>query len=352
LFLIGTASDAGQKASVQLEHLPSTNSQSPLSEYSNTAYGIAFKYPKEWQESKAEGKDAVVKFAGVTSDGLNGEVILNRFADGGSPESIIAFVNQYAGSLADFKIVQEKNVAIGINRKIPAKLEDVTFSLGAMKVEQRYAVFQHNGETFSLAFTAPSAHFNSLTPVFNGILLSLRTGSGIAVGTKNVSTKPQAISTEKTVSLTKYRSDNLPLSFDYPADWKVTPGSHSDEAVSMQGLNPKGQVASIVLNKGELQSILPIDELADSLEKEYFETQKSFHRVSRQNQNFGRMSKINGVVQEQTFQKDGMLVKQMVAMFFHGDKAYALSLVAPGWKESDMRQLFSRILATVDLHER
>ena len=118
----------------------------------------------------------------------------------------------------------------------------------------------------------------------------------------------------------------------------------------MHGTNSKGHEAYVVLNRGESHS-QSIDDVADALQKEFFESQKNFHRVNRQNQNFGRMTKVNGVVQEQTFEKDGSPVKQMVAMFNHGEKTYALSLVAPGWKESDMHQLFYKVLATVDLQD-
>lgn len=352
VLLIGTASDASQKGSVPLEHLPSTNSQAPLSTYSNTECGIAFKYPKEWQQSTAEDKSVLVKFGGATNDGLTGEVQLGRSSDGSSPEKILSFLNQFAFTKLDnFKKVQDKKVAIGVNRKIAAELEDITFNIAAMKVQQRYVLFQHKGETYSLMFTAPSGHFNALTPVFNDILLSVQTGSGITASTKGVTTKTLADSSEKSVALQNYRSNNLPVSFGYPADWKVVPGSHSDEAVSMQGKSPKGNDAFIVLHRGQMHPTLSIDEVADALQKEYFESQKNFHRVTRQNQNFGRMSKVNGVVQEQTYDKDGAPVKQMVAMFSHGEKAYALSLVAPGWKDSEMHQLFYKVLATVDLQD-
>lgn len=351
-FFIGTVSDAAQKGNASLEHLPSTNVQGAVADYSNTTYGISFKYPKDWQESKAEGKEALVKFAGANSDGLHGEVILNRYTDGSTPESILSFINQYVGNLADFKKVQEKKVAIGVNRKLAATLEDVTFNLGTLKFEQRYAVFQHKDATYTLVFTSPIGHFNSMAPIFNNILLSVQTGSSIASSTKGVAMMPLANATEKAIVLRSYKANNLPVSFDYPADWKVASGTHHDEAVSMHGANSKGHEATIVLNRGDMHAApLSIDEVADALQKEYFDPLKNYHRVTRQNQNFGRSSKVNGVVQEQTFDQDGLSVKQMVAMFYHKDKTYALSIVAPGWKDSDMHQLFYKVLATVDVHD-
>lgn len=352
LFLSGTASDASQKASVPLEHLPSSPSQAAVSDYSNTAYGIAFKYPKEWQESKSEDKDALVKFNGTMNDGLNGEVQLSRFSEGDSPEKILSFLNQFMFSkLTDFKKLQEKKVAIGVNRKIAAELQDICFNISGLKVQQRYVLFQHKGETYSLVFTSPSGQFNALTPVFNNVLLSLRTGSGVTSSTRGVTTKALSGSSEKTVSLQTYRTNNLPITFSYPAGWKVVQGAHPEEVVSMHGTNSTGHDAFMVLHRGETHHLQSIDDVADALQKEFFEPQKSFHRVNRQNQNFGRMSKVNGVVQEQTYVKDGVTVKQMVAMFYHGEKTYALSLVAPGWKESDMHQMFYKVLATIDLQD-
>jgi hypothetical protein len=336
--------------------------------YTNTECGIAFKYPRDWQRSKADGKEGVIKIAG-TMFGDSGEMVLNRFTDGASPEAASTLIRDHIfPKLVDFKSVQEKKITIGVSQKIPAILQDITFSVNGLKVSQRYVIFQVNGNTLVFVFTAASgAPFNTLVYVFNHTLQSVRTGASRTVGTaKNTSTvasttastvdsttsgKAASVPIEKPLALRTYQAKSLPVTFCYPADWQVTPGTHSDEAVNMAGTNAKGQAAWIVLNRGDLHASVSVDDLADSLENEYFAPKKDFHRVQRQSQNLGRMSKISGVVQQQTYVQSGAPVKQMVAMFRQGDHAYALSLVSPSWSDSDMHQLFSKVLASLELQE-
>ncbi len=336
--------------------------------YTNIECGIAFKYPRDWQRSKADGKDGIIKISG-SMFGDSGEMVLNRFTDVASPEAASTVIRDYVfPKLVDFKSVQEKKVTIGVSQKIPAILQDITFSVNGLKVSQRYVIFQVNGNTMAFVFTAASgAPFNTLIYVFNNTLQSVRTGASQNVGTaKNTNTitntaagtvngitsgKTASVPIEKPLALRTYQVKFLPVTFGYPADWQVSPGTHSDEAVSMAGTNAKGQAASIVLNRGDLHAWVSVDDLADSLEKEYFAPKKDFHRVQRQAQNLGRMSKISGVVQQQTYEHNGEPVKQMVAMFRHGNHAYALSLVSSRWSDSEMHQLFSKVLATVDLQD-
>lgn len=354
--ILVSMSTAGLAQPGKVEHLPTVVLQTPFSEYKNSDVGISFQYPKEWKESKPLEKEAIVKFAGQVGEGLSGDVVLSRFSDGNTPESVKSVLNQFVfNKLEDLKKIQEKKVAIGAGRRLPAELQDISFAVVGLKIQQRYVLFSHKSDTYTLVFTAPAAQFNSLTPVFNNVLLSIQTSGGTASNTKTAAVAkpvtPAATPPEKAIVLKTYKSSIVPISFGYPDDWKVAEGGRHDEPVNIQGANAKGSAAVIVLHRGEMHPSLSVDDVADALQKEYFEPQKSFHQVTRQSQSFGSMSKIHGVVQEQTFEKDGTTVKQMVAMFHHGDKTYALSLLAPGWKDSDMHNLFYKVLASVNVQD-
>ncbi len=359
LILLSITADASAQQG-KIEHLPTVVLQTPFSEFKNDEVDVSFKYPKDWKESKPSEKEAIVKFAGQ-ADGLSGDLVLSRFGDGNTPESVKSVLNHYVfNRLEDLKRLQEKKVAIGASRRLAAELQDISFSISGLKIQQRYVLFSHNSDTYTIVFTAPAAQFNSLTPIFNNVLLSIQTRSNTARNTKPATTtttptkapaKPAITPPEKAIVLKTYKSSLVPISFGYPDDWKVAVGSRQDEPVNIQGANAKGHAAVIVLHRGEMHPTLSIDDVADALQKDYFEPQKSFHRVTRQSQSFGSGSQIHGVVQEQTFEQEGTPVKQMVAMFYHGDRTYALSLLAPGWKDSEMHNLFYKVLATVSVQD-
>ncbi len=338
-------------------HIPTTsNLQMTFNTYKDNQTGISFVYPKGWKENQDRDKNCLIKFCGATADGANGEIALNKYDDAPDNtrcEQVKKFMDDFVyPKLQNFKRLQDQRVAIGPNRKIPAFLEDVSFTMAGMNFQQRAVFFDTKSGRYSLMMTSPAATFNSLTPIYNHVLLNLRTldARETAAGL-NGKRSNKIESAANSVKLSPFQSSITPVTFSYPDDWSVQETGNKNEPIIIKGKNADGIGAQINLYRGDMHPWFTLENMADSLEKEFFEAQKSFRRVSRQQQNFGNLSKVNGIIQENSFENNGAHVKQMVAMFSHNDKCYALCIYAPNWKENDMRLLFNKMLATVQVQE-
>lgn len=350
LLFMGIPSYAASPKNV--EHLPSvTLNKTTMANFTDTASGITFSHPQDWKESKGSEPGDIVKFEGTLDGRENGEIKFSRFESGKekvTTEFAKSAVHQYIFTkLPEFKSLQEKKVAIGSSRKIQADLEDVEFSYSGVKVKQRYVYFATTSGTYHFIFTSPASHFEAVGPLYNNVLLSIQTGSQIVSKTKQNSAPAQP----QSVSQKRLENAQLPFSLHYPGSWKVEPSGNRDEVAKIQGQGPKGELAYIVVNQGEIQPDWTLEQIADSLEKEFFESQPKFRRLSKQAQDFGSMSKVRGVVEEHTFEMNGAPVKQMVAIFTNVNKAYAVSLVTVGWKDGDTRQLFAKTLAGIKMKD-
>ncbi len=340
-----------------VEHLPSVVlNKTPMATFTDAGSNISFAHPREWKESKSQDKGDIVKFEGQLGErNESGEIKLSRFESEEKVSTELAkkMVQQYIfPKLNEFKSLQEKRVAIGSSRRIQADLEDVEFSYSGMKVRQRYVFFATPTATYHFIFTSPAAHFDALVPVYNNVLLSLQTGSTSASNSKTRNTTTTTTTNQtQIISQKKFESEKLPFSFSYPGSWKAEPAGGHDEVAKIQGQGPKGEIAYIVVNQGEVHPDWTIEQISESLEKEFFESQPKFRRLSKQSQDFGSMSKVRGVVEEHTFELNGAPVKQMVAIFTNANKAYALSLVTLGWKDGDTRQLFAKTLAGIKIRD-
>lgn len=348
LLLIGLPSYAASPQNV--EHLTSvTLNKTAMASFTDYSTGITFAHPRDWKESKGSEPGDITKFEGTLDGKDHGEIKLSRFETNGekiTPEFAKTMVHQYIFTkLPEFKSLQTKKVAIGSSRKIQAELEDVEFTYSGIKVKQRYVFFSTASGTYHFIFTSPATHFEALLPLYNNILLSVQTGASGNSKTKvNSPSQPQV--SQKTLD-----NAQLPFSLHYPGNWKVEPSGSRDEVAKIQGQGPKGEIAYIVVNQGEVHPDWSLEQIADSLEKEFFESQPKFRRLSKQGQDFGSLSKIRGVVEEHTFELNGAPVKQMVAIFTNVNKAYAVSLVTVGWKDGDTRQLFAKTLAGIKMKD-
>ncbi len=334
---INTVAHAASPQNV--EHLPSVTLQRvTMTPFTDPKSGITFSCPSEWRESKTLDADDIVKIEGQLEGKESGEIKLVHFKSDDTKITLQfakSALHQFAFSkLSEFKSLQEKHVAIGSSRRIQGELEDVEFNIGGMKARQRYVFLATASGTYYFVFTSPAAHFDAMVPLYNNVLMSLQVA---AAGTpKAKSTPTPTIRKQPVVEQKRLDIAQLPFSFHYPGSWKVEPtGGNRDEVAKVEGTGPKGEVAFIVVHKGDVHPDWTLDQIAEELEKEFFEPQPKFRRLSKQNQDFGSYSKIKGVLEEHTYEMNGTPVKQMVAIFTHTDKAYAVSLVTVGWKDGD-----------------
>lgn len=350
-------SSQSRGSSPQVEHLPTTSLQIPFALFKNPGTIVSFKYPHGWQPQKTEDKDTIIKLSGTTDGGLNGEISLGKFGDTSvKAETARHLVEDLIfAKLENFRKIQQKTIALGANRKLVGYLEDVSFTVGGMNASQRWVFFDSPLGAHYLTFTAPVAQFSALMPIYNEVLLSVSDGgsSTSAMAGATASDANGGIDSAGATwgQLSRYQSPTLPVTFSYPAGWQIEDEAAGDMAVKITGKNKEGQAAEITVYRGSSLPWTSTEQLADAIEKEFYQPQDSFRRVNRQTKDFGNMSKMSGVIQENSFKYKGQPVKQLVAIFEHDDRAYAMSFISPGWKESEMRQLFHRILATMSVKD-
>lgn len=340
---------ASSKTSTQrVEHLPTTSLQIPFSVFKNPGTIVSFKYPRGWQPQKVEEKDTIIKLTGTANGDLNGDISLGKFGDASvKAETARRLVEDLIfAKLENFKKIQQKTIGIGPSRKLVGYLEDVSFTYGGINASQRWVFFDSALGTHYLTFTAPTAQFNALMPIYNEVLLSVSNGgSSTAIASSATSGKNTSASEGE---LSRYQSPTLPVTFSYPAGWQVEDEAAGDQAVKITGKNKEGHPAEFTVYRGSSMQWTSTEQLADTIEKEFYQPQDSFRRVNRQTKDFGNIS---GVIQENSFKYKGLPVKQLVAIFEHDDKAYAMSFISPGWKESEMRNMFHRVLATMSVKD-
>ncbi|MBZ0188947.1 MAG: DUF1795 domain-containing protein, partial [Candidatus Obscuribacterales bacterium] len=322
----------------QLESV--TGSQTRLATWSKE--GLAFSYPASWKRSEDKDKNTLVKYSGRINNDYLSEVKLARHDD---PEmkaeplkSIIDAI--YLAKLPAFKKIEEKTINFGKNRNIKGQLEDVSFELNGMKIIQRYVFFDAPDGAYTFSFTSPAAQFVKTVPTINQILLSFTTVGG------------NSSPVSRTSSTTSYfSSKSLPVSLGYPANWSISETEEYDHPLKITGKNDNGQPVEINMHEGDMPPYYSIEQVADELEKKFYANQKNFRRVSRCQKNFGANSHVPGLIQENSFQYKGTPVKQLVAFFEHNGKAFAVSMLSPGWKESEMHHIFNKMLATIKLRD-
>lgn len=333
------------------EHLPSvTLNRVTMGQFSDAKSGISFSYPSDWKESKAMDADDIVKIEGQLDGNHNGEIKLAMFkSEEGkiTPQFAKSAVHQFLyPKLSEFKSLQEKRVNIGSSRKITAELEDVEFVMAGIKIRQRYVYFATASGTYHFLFTSPATHFDTMIPLYNNVLLSVQLAQPGSMKQRASAPSQRPAAVEKRLD-----SAQLPFSFAYPGSWKVESACNHSEIAKVEGQGPKGELAYIVVHQGDVHPDWTLEQITDAMEKEFFEPQPRYRRISKQTQNFGSMSKLNGVVEEHTFDMNGAPVKQMVVIFTHNAKAYAVSQVTVGWKEGDTRQLFAKTLAGIKIKD-
>jgi Domain of unknown function (DUF1795). len=324
--------------------------QIPFSVFKNPGTIVSFKYPRGWQPQKTEEKDTIIKLTGTANGGLSGDISLGKFGDASvKAETARHLVEDLIfAKLENFKKIQQKTIGIGPSRRLVGYLEDVSFTFGGINASQRWVFFDSPLGTHYLTFTAPVAEFNALMPIYNEVLLSVSTGGSAALANSGgIEEHPSGSEGQ----MCRYQSPALPVTFSYPAGWQVEDEATGDKAVKISGKNKEGQAAEFTISRGSSMQWTSTEQLADTIEKEFYQPQDNFRRVNRQTKDFGNMSKISGVVQENSFKYKGQPVKQLVAIFEHDDKAYAMSFISPGWKESEMRQMFHRVLATMSVKD-
>lgn len=326
--------------SADAEHLPAVSGSQERMALCREGK-ISFSYPESWKRMADEDKNNLVKLGGVTGSGIHGEVSVSRHDDEKvTAEALKRIIDAaYLSKLPNMHVLNDKTVTFGKHRNLKGLLEDIAFELEGIKIMQRYVFFDGPDGAYTIMFTSPAKDFNRAATTYNQILLSLATGPGTS-----------APSAPPVSPLAYYRSASLPVSIGYPTGWETEEEGEFDHPLKIKGKNDQGQPAEINIHRGHITPYNNLEQVADEIESKYYKAHQDYRRVNRSERSIGANSKLNGILQESTFDYKGVPVKQLVAFFIHGGNAYAVSMISPGWKESEMRHLFHKVLATIKVN--
>ncbi len=337
------------------EHIPTTTgAQIPFKQ--NSAGSISFSVPNTWQDKEKDDENMLVKLGGDIAGSGTGEMSISRHVGEGktSAEDLKELINRFfLAKLPNHKIIQEKKILFGSSRKIEGILEDAFLDVNGAPIFQRIIFFEDpDGKTaYTLNFISTRDKIATMTPVFNRILLSVDFKGSSQSRSYKSAAATKAVKKD-TVSL---NARYAPIAIDYPRGWKVQENT-GDNPIAIEGKNAAGKTANISVHKGPMHPYWSIEDVADSLEKEYMTPHQAYHRVNRSPKTFGSGSAggIQGIVQESTFKDDksGAEIKQMTAYFNDEKNVYVLTMSSTDWKASDMHQAFHKMLASLRLQDR
>jgi len=316
-----------------------------LSDYHNAQLGLDLKYPSGWNVQSQPDKDSLVKIGG-SKNNTSGEVAVSVNSDPNMTGNNMSKVMQmmFWRQLQNYKLISEKNIAFGPNRKLRGVMDDLSFEMNGTPIRQRYVFFEHGGRVVVLTFTSPAQGFEKLVPTYNDILLAVTPSQpGGERKTEKHGTEDGAW------QLTRIQPEGLPMHFGYPKGWSVLQRHDDpDHPLEVAGQDAAGHNASIAVFNGDLHPYASVEQAIQGIEERYLKTKSSYRQTKHENISFGSSSKLDGIVHESSFEDHGAMAAQRAVFFRQGDKLFVLMFTSFGWKDNEANSLFHKILASVE----
>ena len=121
-----------------------------------------------------------------------------------------------------------------------------------------------------------------------------------------------------------------------------------DHPLEISGSDNAGHQGMIALFSGELHPLATVDQTVQSIEERHFQSKTSYRLIKSETISFGSSAKLEGIEHESSYQEAGQPVKQYALFFRNKGELNALIFAGFGWKDSEVNNLFHKILASVD----
>lgn len=116
--------------------------------------------------------------------------------------------------------------------------------------------------------------------------------------------------------------------------------------IKFHGKNEKGLEAELNLSRIDRPPTMSMEQFADTYEQTYLKPLANFRIEATHGSTFG-ITRDEGLINYCTFLVEGRPMRQANAFFSDSKHYYCVALNTAGWTETEARDLFERVLATV-----
>jgi hypothetical protein len=308
--------------------------------YRNAKTGLTLSYPSHWKFKEAPEKDTLFKI-----DSQNCELGFGVDNSPGMPvrQAARLWENLVLSQFKDYKLISSRRIRLGQNNSLDGHSFVIQFSAENVTFRQRWVFFGQTGSVYHAILSMPEGASKADLPDMYRILTSITfTGGTSAVQ------KPAEPATAKPWSRLSLFQDGG-ISVSYPADWHVNQHPEPEVIVKFTGKSTESIDADLQIRRSPADQNMSLDEVAAVVEARYLRPLKNYKRIRQEHVSLGGGA--SGMLQEFTFELSGLPFRQISTYRREGDHLYTMSLVAAGWKQSDMLTLFNRCLGTWSIRE-
>ncbi len=307
--------------------------------YRNARTGLTLSYPSHWKLSEAPEKGTLFK--------IDSRTCSLGFGIENSPgmpvrQAARLWENLVLSQLKDYKLLSSNRIRIGQNHSLQGYSFVFQFSAGNTTVKQRWIFFGQTGSVYHAILSIPiNGSRQDIPDVYR--ILSTITFTG---GASSSQTPVAAAAIQPWSKLSLYQEG--PSTVSYPSEWQVIKHPEPDVLVKFSGKNADG-AAEIGLRRSGYDPNLTLENVAGLVETHILKQLKNYRRLRHEQVSLGGGAV--GILQEFTFDINGLPFRQISVYRREGDHLYTFSLLTNGWKPSDMLTLFNRCLGTWSIRE-
>ncbi len=307
--------------------------------YRNSKTGLTLSYPSHWKLQEAPEKDTLFRIdapnctLGFAVDNTSGMPVR---------QSASMWENLVLSQLKDYKLISSQRLRLGQNKSLQGYSIVIQFSAGDTTIRQRWIFFGQTGSVYHAILSMPQGANRADIPDAFRIISSITFTGGAS--SAQIPVEAPAVQPWSRLSLFQ----EGPITINYPAEWLVKQHPEPDVVVKFVGRTKDGD-AEMQIRRSISDHNLSLDEIATLVETHYLKQLKNYRRLRQEQHSLPGGA--SGILQEFTFDLNGVPFKHMSAYRRSGDHLYTLNLVSSGWKQGDMLTLFNRCLGTWTIRE-
>ncbi|MFN8555448.1 MAG: hypothetical protein U0103_28620 [Candidatus Obscuribacterales bacterium] len=313
-----------------------------LAHFRDSAVNFEFDYPKVLNKVADSEKDLIVKLDGVI-DQKHVEVKLSKLegvTDLRVAEQIIS--SNFQKGLPGCKPVSRRDVRFGKGFALIGTEQVFNFKVGDELYAARLVLFSNREQTYMFSFIGSVSDNGVAKSVFEQVVASIRQQSPYSVASRSTDSG--------SLSFTKYSDAARQVSFDYPQGWKLERDPGKEFELKFRGANKSGLGGELVVTRLERNPAYTLDQFFETYEQTYLKPLPNYQKLSTTHTSFG-VTRHDGSLTSSTFTSEGHQFRHLTAFFAEGKYYYAVALTGGIWSESEMRNVFDRILASFKVTE-
>lgn len=313
-----------------------------LAHFRDSSINFEFDYPKALNKVADSEKDLIAKLAGVI-DQKYVEVKLTKLEEATDlriAEQIVS--SNFQKGLPGCKALSRRDIRFGKGLALTGTEQLFNFKVGDDLYAARVVLFSNRDQTYMFTFIGTASDSLVAKSVFEQVVASISQQSAYSSASRNAHGGGW--------SFTKYSDHARQVSFDYPEGWKLERDPGKEFEFKFHGANKSGLGGELVVTRLERDPAYTLDQFFETYEQTYLKPLPNYKKLSTTHTTFG-VTRHEGSLTSSTFTSEGHNFRHLTAFFADGKYYYAVVLTGGVWSESDMRNVFDRILASFKVTE-